>query len=79
MPDLELQTFKIHITMKKEQNLDNAETQALNIPVVSTSICQHCGKQEGDYCINPYIEDVNGREEWEYICSDCYRELVADI
>lgn len=35
MPDLELQTFKIHITMKKEQNLDNAETQALNIPVVT--------------------------------------------
>ena len=65
--------------MKKEQNLNEPQTQALNIPVVSTSICQHCGKQEGDYCINPYIEDVNGREEWEYICNDCYRALVADI
>ena len=65
--------------MKEAEILDDAETQALNIPVVSTSICQHCGKQEGDYCINPYIEDINGREEWEYICSDCYRELVADI
>jgi hypothetical protein len=35
VPDLELQTFKIDITMKKEQNLNNEETQVLNIPVVS--------------------------------------------
>lgn len=28
--------------MKKEQNLNNAETQALNIPVVRH--CCHCGK-----------------------------------
>jgi len=63
--------------MKEVENLNNAETQVL--PVVSTSICQHCRKQEGDYCINPYIEDVNGREEWEYICIVCYRELVTDI
>jgi len=65
--------------MKKEKNLQTAETQALNIPDVSTSICQHCGKQEGTYCINPYIEDVHGIEVLEYICSDCYGELVADI
>ena len=36
MPDLELQTLKTQIKMKKEQNLNTAETQALNIPVVSS-------------------------------------------
>jgi len=35
VPDLELQTFKIHIMMKKEQNLHTTETQALNISVIS--------------------------------------------
>jgi len=37
VPDLIAITLKIEITMKKEQNLNNAETQALNIPVVSRS------------------------------------------
>ena len=35
VPDSEVVIIKIQITMKKEQNLNNAETQALNIPVVS--------------------------------------------
>jgi hypothetical protein len=34
VPDLELQTLKIVETMKEAENLNNAETQALNIPVV---------------------------------------------
>lgn len=51
----------------------------LNTSDISTGICQHCGRKEGDYCINPYIEDMHDRKEWEYICNDCYRELVADI
>jgi DNA helicase IV len=37
LPDLEVETIKIHITMKKEQNLQEPQKQALNIPVVSTS------------------------------------------
>jgi hypothetical protein len=35
VPDLEVKTIKIQINMKKEQNLQTAETQALNKPVVS--------------------------------------------
>ena len=55
------------------------KTQALNVPIVSIGICEHCNKQEGEYCINPYIEDIEGKEEWEYICIDCYREMCSDI
>lgn len=45
--------------------------------------CDHCGKlkpkEDVEYTINPYEEDVKGRIIWEKICTDCYRELLADI
>ena len=37
VPDLELQTIKIQIMMKKEQNLQEPQKQALNTPVASSS------------------------------------------
>lgn len=55
------------------------QVKKLHIFGVSASICQHCGEQEGKYCINPYKEEIGGVEEWEYICDDCYGEMVADI
>ena len=42
-------------------------------------ICVHCGKNIGTYRINPYTEDVEGVEEWEYICDTCYEDLKDDI
>jgi hypothetical protein len=41
MPDLEEKTIKTQITMKKEQNLQTAKTQALNIPVVRHLVCMN--------------------------------------
>lgn len=37
VPNLEVETFKIHITMKKEHSSNNSKTQASNISVV-----RHC-------------------------------------
>ena len=37
MPDLELQTYQNRKNMKEVENLQTAETQALNIPVVRRS------------------------------------------
>ena len=42
-------------------------------------MCQHCNLEEGQYMINPYTQDVEGREEWEYICFDCYENMLGDI
>jgi len=39
--------------MGKEQNLNNAETQALNIPVVSKSVCRYYGTNDCNY-FEPY-------------------------
>jgi len=44
----------------------------------TSHICKYCN-EEGEYCINPFIEDTQGLEEWDYICSDCYNNLVNDI
>ena len=41
--------------------------------------CEHCHERQGEYCINPYIEDMFGEEELEYICSECYNILVQEI
>ena len=45
--------------------------------------CDHCGISGLDadvkWVINPYIEDVNNKVEWEWICPECYTNLCADI
>ena len=65
--------------MEEEQYLQTEETNPLNTPNFVTGICQHCGEQEGDYCINPFLSDVHNVQEWEYICSSCYSQLVYEI
>lgn len=42
-------------------------------------LCEHCGINQGDWCINPYHEDIDGEEIWQFICFDCYNALLADI
>ena len=68
--------------MKKEENLNNAETQALNIPVVSGSVfrCGFCGTptdKDGnpmslDYCNSLTDEQLNSAELVHGYC--CYEE-----
>ena len=41
--------------------------------------CEHCGKDVGEYMINPYDQDMYGQENWEYICNGCYENLCSDI
>lgn len=43
------------------------------------NLCEHCHKEIGSYCINPYRQDIDGEEIWEYICSNCYESLMGDI
>lgn len=54
--------------MKKEQNLQTAETQALNIPVVSSSyICAECGTE---HKVHELIMADNGWD-YAYYCKNC--------
>ena len=40
-------------------------------------ICQHCNKQEGNWMVNPYYQDIDGVEIMEYICDSCYENLIG--
>lgn len=76
--------------MKKEQNLQTAETQALNIPVVSCSVV-HCKKAPYDVYIgrpskwgNPFTHKQDGKTLAKYIVSsrdeavEAYREWITN-
>lgn len=45
--------------------------------------CVHCGKlkpkEEVTYCINPYMEDVEGKIVKQNLCTICYNDLCDDI
>ena len=43
--------------------------------------CDHCGLVKDDviYVANPYTQDISGKIEEEFICTDCYKILCDDI
>ena len=63
VPDLEVQTFKIQINMKKKQNLQEPQKQALNIPVVSGSSLNgyHIETLDGTGSFNFFTEAKNSK------------------
>ena len=71
MPDLEVETIKIQIIMKKEQNLQEPQKSALNIPVVSVRCCANCShfNYDAPRFDQPYPEFWCGKEHWGGISS----------
>ena len=45
--------------------------------------CDYCGelkpKEDVTYTINPYENDINGKDVWENLCTECYNTLLDDI
>lgn len=60
--------------MKKEQNLQTAETQALNIPVVSTRFCPDCEIKVKH--LGGMNTDWYGRLDY-YKCKCCKEKFVS--
>lgn len=49
----------------------------INVPMHK---CEHCKKiKDVELCINPYTQEINSEIHWEFICEDCYEELLADV
>ena len=64
--------------MKEAENLNNAETQALNIPVVSVRCCTNCShfNYDAPRFDQPYPEFWCGKGHWCGIsCSEEYEAL----
>jgi len=45
----------------------------------TTGICEHCESETGEWRVNPFDEEFDSIENWEYICSYCYTSLCVDI
>jgi len=43
------------------------------------SICEHCGCNIGILQINPFDWDVHEKENWEFICDECFQDLICEI
>jgi hypothetical protein len=41
--------------------------------------CEDCGNENVDYTIDPYQEEIYGREVYVWLCCDCYSNLVMSI
>lgn len=43
--------------------------------------CERCGKEKADvrWRLDPYDQDVNNKEVWEFLCDDCECDLMDDI
>lgn len=48
---------------------------------IKNMVCEYCGEEKNDveYVVNPYIEDVCNEDLKEWICDECYDKLVEDI
>ena len=44
-------------------------------------LCDFCDERKPDvtYCVDPYVEELFGEEEWVDICDDCYDGRAADV
>ena len=42
-------------------------------------ICIHCKSRVGEKTINPKYSELYGEDVIEFICEECYNELLLDI
>lgn len=42
-------------------------------------VCESCEEQEGVWAINPFVADVEGKDEWMYLCEECHHGLEMDV
>ena len=41
--------------------------------------CDHCGRPDADYVVNPYYHEMNDEEHYEWLCPECYHEAAMDV
>lgn len=42
-------------------------------------ICVHCKEKEGNYVENPYVKEISNKSSYDYICNECYKNMLEDI
>ena len=46
---------------------------------VTKGICERCGTSGSTWMPNPYQQEVEGTEEFEWLCNDCSDRIAEDI
>ena len=41
--------------------------------------CENCEKKLGVWTTNPFLEEVCGEIEHQFLCNECHHELMMDI
>lgn len=62
--------------MNEEKSLEDRFLDALD-----SNACNDCGEYKSDveYTTCPYEEEINNKQIWVWLCSDCCRERCRDI
>lgn len=47
-------------------------------PEAGPKICS-CGERKVNWVVDPYDEDINGRNLWQYMCAKCEYESGREI
>jgi hypothetical protein len=46
---------------------------------IELEICEKCGKKEGAWVIDPYIDEVYDEQVLKCLCDNCFQESLWDI
>jgi len=49
------------------------------IKEVEVEMCEVCGKQEGAWVTDPYIDEVYDEQVLRCLCDKCFQEALWDI
>lgn len=65
-------------------DLEQCQKETNTCLTVANECCVHCGcgnnaENDVSWTINPYDDDILCEENWEWICSECYSMLLAEI
>jgi hypothetical protein len=41
--------------------------------------CDNCGRYPAEYRENPYTHEMTGESRMEWLCDDCYHDLLQSV
>ena len=74
------ETVKELIRKQEEEKRKKEEYEReLNRRKHTPGYCSRCGCEGADYVANPYYDDMYGETVMEWLCRDCYYDIMGDI
>lgn len=68
---------KLHPDLVEEAK--NIIKQKARKAKVKKGVCERCGVSGATWMPNPYQQEVEGKDEFEWLCDDCSDRIAEDI